>query len=316
MSDHRSGRPLVAITFGPASGPVRRALGDGVEVVSVAGAATIERARVLAEADALFVWNWAREFRPGEGPGLPTKFVQLVSAGADHLPFDQLPTRAVVASNVGAYAEPMAEHALAMALALRKRLPQNHAKLAAGVWDQSLTRWMAGSVCGVLGFGGIGKATARRMQALGARIHAVNSTGATAEPVDFVGTLDDLDAVLAAADVVVVALPLTRRTAGLVGRRELELMKPDAILVNVARGAIVDESALYEHLRSHEEFSAALDVWWDEPFGSGGFRVGHPFFELPNVLGSPHNSGLAPGVLEGAIEMAAANIRRFWPASR
>ena len=88
-------------------------------------------------------------------------------------------------------------------------------------------------------------------------------------------------------------------------------MKPDAILVNVARGAIVDESALYEHLRSHEEFSAALDVWWDEPFGSGGFRVGHPFFELPNVLGSPHNSGLAPGVLEEALEMAADNIRRF-----
>jgi phosphoglycerate dehydrogenase-like enzyme len=226
--------------------------------------------------------------------------------------FDQLPPRAVIASNVGAYAEPMAEHSLAMSLALLKRLPEGHAKLAAGVWDQSTpSRWVRGAVCGILGFGGIGKATGRLMRALGVRVHAINTSGRTDEPVDFVGTLDDLDAVLAAADVLVIALPLSRRTSGLIGARELGLMKPRAVLVNVARGRIVDQAALYEHLRAHPEFSAGIDAWWVEPFGSGEFRVEHPFFGLPNLLGSPHNSALVPGILDEATRRAAANVLRF-----
>jgi phosphoglycerate dehydrogenase-like enzyme len=205
----------------------------------------------------------------------------------------------------------MAEHVLAMALALLKRLPQNHAKLASGVWDQSLTRWLKGATCGIVGFGGIGRAVGRRMSALGAQVYAVNTTGTSDEPVAFAGTLDDLDTVLAASDVVVLSLPLTRRTRGLVSARELRLMKPDAVLVNVGRGALVDEAALYHHLRDNPGFSAAIDTWWDEPFRSGRFHVQHPFFDLPNVLGSPHNSGLAPGVLEEAVASAAANIGRF-----
>jgi glycerate dehydrogenase len=198
-----------------------------------------------------------------------------------------------------------------MALALMKRLPQNNAKLAAGVWDQSSTRWVSGAVWGILGFGGIGTAVGRLVRALGGRVHGLNASGRSDEPAEFVGTLDDLDVVLAAADVVVISLPLTRRTRALIGRRELELMKLSATMVNVARGAIVSEAALYDHLRSHPEFSAAIDAWWVEPFGAGEFRVDHPFFELPNLLGSPHNSGLVPGILKEATTRAATNILRF-----
>lgn len=302
---------VVTVTFGPADASMAEVLGPGVELRSVAGATDEERARILAESDVLFCWNFAREIRSGEGRSLPARFVQLVSAGADHLPFDELPAGAVVASNVGAYAEPMAEHVLAMTLALLKRLPENHAKLATGVWNQGLTRSLSGSVCAILGLGGIGKATARRLVALGARIQAVNTSGHSDEPVEFVGTLDDLAVVLESSDVVVVALPLTRRTTGLIGARELECMKPDAVLVNVGRGGIVDEKALYEHLAGHPEFSAGIDTWWGEPFHARQFHVDHPFFELPNVLGSPHNSALVPGIVEQAMALAAANIRRF-----
>lgn len=109
-----------------------------------------------------------------------------------------------------------------MALALAKRLLPNHAALGRGEFDQkTLNRAIRGSLVGVLGFGGIGQATAKLFRALGARVHAVNRSGRTEAPVDWIGTLDDLDSVLAAADVVVVSLPLTRATRGLIGRREL-----------------------------------------------------------------------------------------------
>ena len=116
---------------------------------------------------------------------------------------------------------------------------------------------------------------------------------------------------LRSADVVVVTLPLTTATRGLIGARELGWMRSDAILVNVARGAIVDEAALYRHLVENPCFSAGLDVWWDEPFPDDRLRVGHPFLELPNFLGSPHNSGIVPGWLEIGLRRAAENVRRY-----
>jgi phosphoglycerate dehydrogenase-like enzyme len=206
----------------------------------------------------------------------------------------------------------MAEHVMAMTLALAKRLPQRHAGLARGEFNQAepvLT--LDGAVCAILGFGGIGTATARLMRAFCARIHAVNTSGSTTEDVDFVGTLGDLDQVLAAADVLVVSAPLTNATRGLLGKRELALMKPTAILVNVARGAIIDEQALYEHLVAHPDFGAGIDAWWHEPRGGKPFTTSYPFFDLPNVLGSPHNSGIVAGVLPAAARHAAENVRRY-----
>jgi phosphoglycerate dehydrogenase-like enzyme len=168
-----------------------------------------------------------------------------------------------------------------------------------------------GAVCCVLGFGGIGQAAARLMRAFGARIHGVNTSGRTEEPVEFIGTLADLDRVLAAADVLVMALPLTNATRGLIGARELGLMKPTAILVNVGRAAIVDERALYEHLRDQPGFCAGIDTWWHEPGPNSGFFTDYPFFDLPNVIGSPHNSGVTDGALQVGAHKAAENVRRF-----
>jgi glycerate dehydrogenase len=272
-----------------------------------------ERPAILASAKALICWNLRRELPEGALEKAPLlKFIQLLSAGADTVDFRAIPAAVPLAGNVGAYAKPMAEHVMAMTLALIKRLPQRHAELARGEFNQAepvLT--LDGAVCAILGFGGIGSATARLMRPFGARIHALNTSGRTTEDVDFVGTLADLDHVLTAADVLVVSLPLTKGTRGLLGARELSLMKPTAIIVNVARGAIINEQALYEHLVAHPEFCAAIDAWWHEPRGGKPFSTDYPFFDLPNVLGSPHNSGIVAGVLPAAAARAAENVKRF-----
>lgn len=271
-----------------------------------------ERMTALREAEVLIGLDLAGELPEGafrEAKALT--FVQLLSAGADHVNFARVPDRVVVAGNVGAYAKPMAEHVMAMTLALAKRLPQGHAAMARGEFVQSPTRTLDGAVCAILGFGGIGSATARLMRAFGARIHVVNTSGRTAEPVEFAGTLADLDQVLAVADVLVISLPLTSATRRLIGRRELGEMKPGAILINVARGGIVDEQALYEHLLANPRFSAGIDTWWREPLHGGEFATRYPFFDLPNLLGSPHNSGSVPGILGDAARQAAGNVRAY-----
>jgi phosphoglycerate dehydrogenase-like enzyme len=310
-----SAKPSVVVTLNVTDemrAAIEETLGPSGTAVFMADLQGQRRREALGSADALLVWSPWRELEAGEiGLVGRAPFMQLVSAGADQVRFEDIPTSMTLASNVGAFAEPMAEHVAAMILALAKRLNRTNAELARGEFNQwTRTIRVEGSVCGILGFGGIGKATGRLMTALGVRIHAVNTTGQTDEKVEFIGTLADLDAVLAASDFVVIALPLTKSTRGLIGARELAAMKPTAILVNVARGAIVDEEALYEHLRTHPDFGAGIDAWWDEPRGKGKFTTRFPFFELPNLIGSPHNSALVPGFELQAIRRAAQNVAR------
>jgi glycerate dehydrogenase len=310
------GKPRVVVTFSPPP-PIGDALAetlDGVaELACLPNLEDGERAQALSSADAVLAWSVDGELRdPDELPLLESAgLLQLLSAGVDHVPFDRLDPKLPVASNAGAYAPAMAEHVLALALALAKRLPQNHAGMAGGEFNQeSPNRAVRGSVVGVLGFGGIGQASAELFRSLGARIHAINRSGAAAQPVDWIGTLGELDDLLATADFLLITIPLTRATRGLIGGRELSLMKPDAILVNVARAAILDEDALYERLHANPSFSAGIDVWWHEPRHDGSFATRRPFFELPNLLGSPHNSALTIDALAEAARQAAENIAR------
>jgi phosphoglycerate dehydrogenase-like enzyme len=306
----------VVLTFRPsdeALRAIRDELPDGTDAFVLADLPELERAGTLRRADALIGWFPNPDLRPDElDAAIDVPFVQLLSAGADTIPLGLFSDRVTVAANVGAYAEPMAEHALAMALALIKRLPQKHRELASGVFEQRPpNRRFAGCACVIVGFGGIGKATARLMRAIGARIFAINTTGRTDEDVERCGTLEDLRGFLSDADIVVLSIPLTERTTGLIGADQLGWMKPDAVLVNVARGAIVDQRALYEHLVKHPDFSAGIDTWWVEPIVDGEFRLDFPFFDLPNVLGSPHNSALVHGIDVIAARRAAENVARY-----
>jgi phosphoglycerate dehydrogenase-like enzyme len=148
------------------------------------------------------------------------------------------------------------------------------------------------------------------MRCLGMRIHAINRRGATDEQVDWIGTPKQLDTLLAASDVFLVASPLTRATEGVIGGRELGLMKPDAILINLARGEIIDELALYQHLQANPRFTACIDAWWIEPVRHGRFQMDQPFMQLPNVIASPHNSASVSASHGLGLSRAAANCRR------
>jgi glycerate dehydrogenase len=314
--------PHVAVSFAPR--PRERAiiierlspLADIAILPELDGAG--QRMAALDAAAVLFTWNVPRELTGDDFAHLEhVRLIQTLSAGVDHLPFAQFPAQATIASNAGAYADPMAEHVLAMTLALQKRLLAEQQKLASGIFDQSIpNRRMRGATAAIIGFGGIGQATARLLRAFGAEIIAINQSGQTDESVLWAGTLADLERALREADIVVLSLPLTRQTRNLIGARELGWMKPDAILINVARGALIEEGALYEHLSAHPQFLAGIDTWWQERFSGRPFHLNYPFFTLPNLLGSPHNSGTVSGIMAEATQHATENIARFLMGER
>ncbi len=275
---------------------------------------TDKKEKKLLESEVIISWNPTRELEMFN-KSLFSNFhlIQLLSAGYDHLQFDMFPNKCLIAANQGAYATPMAEHAVAMILSLAKKLRLYHNRMAEGKFEQmkSFTRQIKGATLGIIGFGSIGKQVAKLMRGFDVKIMALNTSGKTTENVDFIGRLNDLDYLLIHSDFVVISIPLSDETEGLIGKRELELMKNDAILINVARGPIIKEKDLYEHLKSHPDFSAGIDTWWIEPFKFGQFKINYPFFELPNLLGSPHNSSIVENIMIEGARKASENVKRF-----
>jgi phosphoglycerate dehydrogenase-like enzyme len=294
----------------PARKPLLAEAADGAEILFLPELRPDERASALRRTTVFLAWH-LKDLRPRETELLRgTRLVQFMTAGVDFIPLSELPVDIPVASNGGAYAAPMAEHAFAMVLAAAKRLLAEHRAMASGQFNQfARNRMLAGEVCGILGFGGIGAAVARLARGIGMRVHAVNRRGSSDEPVDWIATPERLDELLSAADVLVVSTPLTRATHGLIDAQALARMKKDAILVNLARGEIIDERALYDHLQAHPGFTACIDAWWVEPVRHGTFRMDLPFLDLPNVIASPHNSAQA-GDPEAGLRHALANCRR------
>lgn len=308
--------PVVLVTHQPPA-PTREAfldvLGDAAEVRFLPELDDPERMAALRCARAVLTYHPIRDLGVDalgllENCGL----MQCLTAGIDYLPFGDLPNHIAVAYNAGAYAEPMAEHVAAMTLSAAKRLAGEHRLMREGEFSQFVpTKRIAGMTCGILGYGETGREVARLMRALGMNIQAINRSGKTGEPVDFIGTLDDVDRVLAASDVVVITLALTKKTDRLLRAAQLSRMKPDAILVNVARGEIVDEADLYAHLVANPGFTACLEAWWIEPVRHGRFETAYPFLDLPNVIASPHNSAMTDGALITAARRGAENVLRY-----
>lgn len=281
------------------------------DVVHLHGLDAETRAAALAAARAMLTWNPGKELSDAERAASRIGFIQTMSAGIDHIRPAHVPTGALLAHNGGAFATVMAEHVLALALAAARSIGDRHAKLARGVFDQSLMRTLLDGTALIVGYGGIGREVARLCRAFGMTVHAINRSGQADGGIARAGTPGDLLAMLPAADLVVLTLSLNAGTEELVDATVLGAMKKTAILVNVARGEVIDEDALYAHLKAYPEFTACLDVWWQEPLRQGSFAVKHPFFDLPNLLGSPHNSGMVPGAWTRSTRLAAENIRRY-----
>lgn len=309
-------KPSVVIAHDP-SPDIRSLYSDVLsahgDLVFLPDLSSDQRKDALRGADAMICYNPRLELDDEDARNLESiGFVQLLTAGVDHVPMQLFPATIPVSSNAGAFGESMAEHAVAMIMAAAKRLPFEHQEMRDGRFNQFVpTKGLRGSVCAILGFGGAGRATARLLRPMGVTIKAINRSGKTEEPVDFIGTSDDLEYVMRGADFVVITLSLIESTQGLIGERELGWLAEDAILVNVARGEIVDQDALYRHLVGNPRFFACLEAWWIEPVRHGEFRLDHPFLELPNVIAAPHNSASTAGSQVQSIRRGAENMRRW-----
>ncbi len=276
------------------------------------------RRRMLQEADVLLVFAWRigdQEIPLLQNVGL----VQSVWAGVDRIPVAaliQAHPRLQVASGSGPNASQVAEHAVGLYLDCAKRITLRDRRMREGGWPQELEgRRVEGSRVAVVGYGAIGSRVGRILSAMGAQVTAVNRSGelSASERSDQVhrASLQELHEALAGHDGVVLTLPLTEETRGLVDRRFLAAMPKDGILVNVARGRLVVASDLWAHLNANPGFMAGLDVWWRYPKEGQVRRQDHPFEQLENVVMTPHSAFNVPGTRKEMVLNAAANVARY-----
>jgi phosphoglycerate dehydrogenase-like enzyme len=272
----------------------------------------------LATVDVLVSLAFTREMGAAAGP---LKLVQVPGAGLDRIDRTALPAGAWLANAYG-HETGIAEYVLGAMLALTRDFGRLDAALRRGVWESQWAvgvappaPWpeLAGRTVGIVGYGRIGQAVARRARAFDMRVLAIRRdvVRSAADDLDLLGGPELLDEVLRRADYLVLTLPLTDATRGLIGAAPLGAMKPTAMLVNVSRAEIVDESALYHALAERRIAAAALDVWYRYPTEAAPMLPARqPFHELPNVLLTPHVSGWTAGMLEARARLIAENIAR------
>jgi phosphoglycerate dehydrogenase-like enzyme len=249
------------------------------------------------------------------------KLVQVPGAGLDRIDRAALPD-GVRLANVYGHETGIAEFALGAVLALTRGFGRLDASLRRGVRESQWAvgapappPWpeLAGRTLGILGYGRIGQCVARRARAFDLEVLAIRRDVARSAGDAWarVHGMDGLDEVLERSDYLVLTLPLTPETRGLLGASRLARLRPTAVLVNVSRAEIVDGAALYEALATKRLAGAALDVWYRYPTDAAPtLPAPQPFHELPNVLMTPHVSGWTEGMLEARARLIAENIHR------
>jgi D-3-phosphoglycerate dehydrogenase len=236
------------------------------------------------------------------------RWIQSSAAGLDHCLVPAVVDSSItVTSASGVLADQVSEHAIGLAIACTRRLPLFLAQQAAREFVRRPTRDLTGATVGIVGLGGVGRRLAAVLAPFRVRILATDWFPVRKPPgVEFLGGPDTLPEVLAAADVLFLCAPLTRHTRGMIDGQALARMKPGAILVNVARGPLVDEVALVDALESGRLDSAALDVTPEEPPAADS-----PLWRAPRLIITPHVAGQSGRRIDAMTEFFCDNLRRY-----
>ncbi|MDR7544242.1 MAG: D-2-hydroxyacid dehydrogenase [Armatimonadota bacterium] len=266
--------------------------------------------RYLAEAEVMFDFDHTNL---GELASLIPKvrWIQATSTGIGQLLLRTGLVRSPIVFTTarGIHARPLADFVLLTILWFAKDGFRMMRDQAARRWERYTGRDVRGATVGIVGLGTIGREVARSCRAMGMRVVATRRTvppGACERDVDVLVPISDLPWLLASADYVVLAVPHTPQTERLIGRRELETMRRDAVLINVARGAVVDEDALIDALRDGRLRGAALDVFATEPLPADS-----PLWGLPNVLVSPHSASTVESENARLTDLFCDNLERY-----
>ena len=247
------------------------------------------------------------------------RLLHVTGAGYDRIPLDALPGDVQLA-NTFHHGRAIAEHVVMVSMMLLRRVLAAERDMRSGVWrnvivtpDHPFGGLLAGRTMGVLGFGEIGSEVARLATALGMEVRTVRRNPAAPLPegldVAWVGAEDQLHELLAASDVVVVTVPLSDATRGMLDAAALAAMKPTGLLVNVARGPVVDEKALHTALSEGTIAGAALDVWWRNPRDPDQPPPSYlDFTDFDNVVLTPHQSGHTAEVFAGRARDITDNV--------
>jgi phosphoglycerate dehydrogenase-like enzyme len=236
------------------------------------------------------------------------RLIQKIGIGVNTIDLAAARTRSIAVANLpGTNSRAVAEMALLLMLAALRRLAPFDAGLRAGVWSappaaQDALGELGGRTVGLVGYGAVPRLLAPVLLALGCRVLWTDP----AAPADAVGERRTLPELLAEADVVSLHVPLTETTALMIDQPTLAAMKPGAVLINTARGGLVDETALVAALRSGRLGAAGLDVFAAEPANAD-----NPLFTLPNVVVTPHVAWLTTGTFDRSLAIAVENCRRL-----
>jgi len=256
-------------------------------------------------ADADVVWGGLRPDQIALGKQL--RLIQVQSAGVDFMlcrELNESPAELCTAS--GIHAETIAEHVLGLMLALVRKFPQTILNQARMQWEVFEPQLLHKKCIGILGFGSIGQAIGERAKSFGMHVIGMRKHPAPSPGADEVWPNERLDELLQVVDHLVIAIPLTPETKGLLSREKLSLLKPSAYVYNIARGTIVDEEALVEMLSTGKLAGAGLDVFYEEPLPAN-----HPLWTLGNVIVTPHSAGQLPDYRARAFQIFLENLRRL-----
>jgi phosphoglycerate dehydrogenase-like enzyme len=251
----------------------------------------------------------------GAIPAMPKlRWIQLASAGVPAALCPIAIERKIRVTNLaGLYGPTIAEHALAMMLILSRNLHVVLRNQAIKTWERSVAdtmRDLAGKTLGIIGLGNIGQNIARLGQAMGMRVVGCRRTAMKTPFVDRVYEIGERNVLAAESDIIAVAAPLTRETDGLLGREFFQAIRAGAIVINVSRGPVIQEPALFEALQSGHVFGAGLDVFTTEPLPAD-----NPLWAHPNVIVSPHYSGETVNLYSPPAERFTRNLHN-WLAGR